>query len=286
MFTPERRGAAVTASVSVSDPGPGPLQLGGATIDSTAAFSVQADGCAGRILEPDQTCSVGVRFAPLAGGVALGTLRVPSDNGELIVPLAGTSPSVSALTVPAPRLAGPDGVGHSQRLTLAFVNPLTAPVGVASVRLTGGRFRIMADHCAGTELAPGTRCAVVLRFSGTKLGTAHGLLTLTGDGTPLVVPVTATAYPLPAVTDVSSAAGVAVMTSQPSLVKWHVRRIAASHWAKSGRTFTRPRAVVVRGRRQYVARLGLRLAPGIYRVTVTALNGHGVSAPKHLTVTG
>jgi hypothetical protein len=220
----------------------------------------------------------------VAGGAATGTLRVPSDNGELTVPLLGVSPSVSALAVRAPRLAGPDGVGHPQRLTVIFVNPLTAPVGVAAIRLNGRPFRILADHCAGTQLAPGTECTVVLRFSGAKLGTAHGLLTLTGEGTPLVVPVAATAYPLPAVTDVSPAAGVAVMTSQPSLVKWDVRRIAVSPWAKSGGTFTRPRAVIVRGRRGYVARLGLRLPPGIYRVTVTALNGHGVSAPKHLTL--
>ncbi len=280
VLAPAPRGSTVSAPVAVSDHGPGPLQLGRATVGDP--FAVESDGCDGRLLEPNQTCTVVLRFTPVAGGWAAGMLLLPSDNGRLSLPVIGVSPSASALRFSSLRVSGPDGLGHPQRLTLRVVNPLSAPVGVSAVRLSGHEFSLLADHCARIELAPGASCRVVVRYMGARLGTAHAVLTLTGEGTSLVVPLDATAYRLPAVTLVSS---TAVMASEPSLVRWRVRRMGG-FWSRSGEAFTAPRTVMVGGERRYVARLRLRLAPGTYRFTVTASNGHGTSPPKRLIMAG
>jgi hypothetical protein len=101
---------------------------------------------------------------------------------------------------------------------------------------------------------------------------------------------------------------VLVMTDQLSLIRWRVRREAAAsdprcasaaaasphgRWSASGGAFTAVRCVLVRRRRRYVARFSLpvtggrrRLAPGSYRLTVIAVNAHGMSRSQttHLTV--
>ena len=81
---PATRLLAVAVSyVTVSDPGTGPAQLGAVTLAGTSPnpVSVQSDGCSGQILEPDNPCTVALRFAPVSGGAVTATLLVPSDAG-------------------------------------------------------------------------------------------------------------------------------------------------------------------------------------------------------------
>ena len=239
-------GSSTVSTVSISDPGPGPLQLGTVAVDggSPSPVSVQFDSCANRILEPDQTCSTALQFTPVAGGPVTATLQLTSDNGPLTVTVAAVAPSASSLT--SPQLDTPaftptgaaDGVGHTQQLVLELTNPLSAPVDVPTSTLSGvdaRRFLIQSDQCASAEVAPGATCRLSVLFTPTRAGTAQATLTLSGDGTPLSVTLRATAFAPPAVTLLTSTDRspcfarasrnrVLALTNEPASLKWNVSR--------------------------------------------------------------
>jgi hypothetical protein len=82
------------SSVSVSDPGPGPLALGTASLagPSPDPILIGVDSCSNQILEPDQTCNLALGFSPTRGGAVTAALQLPSDNGPLMsVPLRATA---------------------------------------------------------------------------------------------------------------------------------------------------------------------------------------------------
>jgi hypothetical protein len=243
---PTRLGTSRVAAVSVSDPGPEPLQLGAVAIvgNSPDPIAVQRDGCSNQLLEPDRRCTLTVRFKPIAGGAAAATLSVPSENGTLSIAVTAVSPSVSSLT--SPQLASPtftpagsgNGVGDAQRLVLNLRNPLGAPVHVADATLSGSNARpfwVQPDDCAGVDLAPNGRCLVYVLFIPTEPGTATALLTLHGSGTPLSVILRATAFGPPRVSSLAavgprlcfaptSGNRVVVATDQRATVRWRVVR--------------------------------------------------------------
>ena len=241
-------GTATTSTVTISDPGPGPDQLGvvvllGPTPDP---ITVAQDSCSGVILEPNQTCEVTVRFAPLSGGPAAAIMQLPSDNGTVSVGATSTAPSVSNLT--APQLVDPvfkpvgsaDGVGYPQQLTLRLSNPLGAPVRVADASLSGAdphRFRIHSDDCAYTTLAPLGSCRLSIRFTSSRPGPSTATLQLRGDGTALLVALHATAFALPRVMALrtgrhascrrsASSDPIEVTTNQPASISWQLHRVA------------------------------------------------------------
>jgi hypothetical protein len=315
--------------VTVSDPGTGPVRLGAVTLAGASPdpVSVQSDGCSNQILEPDHPCPIALRFAPVSGGAVRATLLLPSDAGTLSVPVTAVSPSVSSLS--SPQLLHPpfrttdgaDGVGHRQRLVLTLSNPLSTPVGMTDAALSGANareFAIRPNDCARVQLAPGGRCLVYVLFEPTRAGTDSATLTLRGDGTPLQVPLRATAFALPVVTQLTAtesslcfapATGnrVLIGTDQPATIRWrlvaeplaaarHCRGSVAGS-SRSGRTSASGRvpARAERGRgaskRRFLAKVGLPvggrrgLRPGTYRVTATASDAHGAGRSRSVLLT-
>jgi Cellulase (glycosyl hydrolase family 5) len=308
---PVRLGSAATGTVNVEDPGPAPLRLGTAVIGGTpagsAAITLAHDTCSGQLLEPNETCALSVRFAPITGGPAAAVLELASDSGSVNVPVSAVAPSVSSLTSPQlPSAAfvptqGADGVGYSQRLRLSLSNSLSAAVGVTRARVSGTdsrRFEIQSDTCVHRVLAAGTGCRLSVLFTPVRAGTALGVLTLDGAGTPLVVGLRASAFPVARVTRLSavgagrrrawtSRAQILIATDEAATVRWSLargpRRLAGGRATTSGRPV---------GPAGYAARLSLRLpgrggspAPGAYIVTVTAVNRHGAGPPRSITLT-
>ncbi|MGH2868652.1 MAG: choice-of-anchor D domain-containing protein [Solirubrobacteraceae bacterium] len=296
-----RIGGSSSGTISVSDSGPSPLQLSPAVLASGAApgITVQQDACPG-ILEPSQTCTIQLHFAPLTGGAQAATLQVPTDSGTLNVPVSAVAPSVASLT--SPQLVKPtfaalraDGVGYTQGLVLDLANPLSAPVRITYANLWGAdprQFHLPASACTRATLAPAATCRLSVLFEPTRVGTAHAELTLHGDGLPLVVALKATAYARPAVMLLvttnrascrSSRSGkqVLVGSDEPATVTWRAvrsRRTAAASCSASspgggrgtasgrsattGRTATSARRSRVRGHRGYMARFRLLVAGG------------------------
>ena len=257
-------GSSAIGSVSVSDPGPGPVRLGVvAPVGSEGEPIVtQSDGCSNQLLEPDHPCTLVLRFRSIDGGEASVTLLVPSENGTLRIPLTAVAPSVSSLTSPQlhdtrfSSLGGGDGVGHRQRLLIELRNPLSAPVSVTNTALSGPgarQFRVHADNCYG-KLAANARCRLTVLFAAAKAGTATATLTIRGSGAPLHIALRATAFGAPSVTRIASSVGslcfsatsrtrVLVLTDQPSSVRWRLKRRSSEPGAACrGRRGAAPRA--------------------------------------------
>ena len=201
-----RVGATSSATITVSDPGLEPEALGAATLSGLQPnpITLTQDSCSNRLLEPDQTCTLTAVFAPTAGGEATATLSLPSDNGTVAVPVSAASPAVADLTSLAlldplfTPVSAADGTGHTQRLALTLVNPLTAPVAVRRAGLSGSHaFSLGADTCTTAPVASGASCQLTVLFRPVTAGTAHTRLTLSGDGAPLEVALHATAFALP-----------------------------------------------------------------------------------------
>ena len=287
-------------SVSVSDPGSAPLQLGAVALvgQGPGPVSIALDGCSGAILEPNRPCSVALRYAPVAGGAFATTLAVPSDAGPLNVLVTAVSPSVSSLT--SPQLLNPaftrtsraEGLGQPQQLLVTLTNPLNAPVNISGGSVVGaqsGEFSLEPNDCKGVQLAPRGRCLVYVRFTPTRPGIGHAVLQLRGDGTPLDVPLQAFGPPLLRALGSTgrgmcfapgSGRRVRVVTDQPAAVRWVVR-------SSGGRVWSKP--VTAGGEDVALITLPLtgprRLVPGTYRITVTPGNPHGAGMARSTSLT-
>jgi hypothetical protein len=314
-LAPARLRFSSNASLTISDPGQEPLQIGqialaGATPDP---LSLAADGCSGQILEPNETCKVSVRFAPVAGGAVAATLEIPSNDGTAGIPVTAVSPSVSSLSAIKPAfvpIAGGDGIGYRQRLVLTLANRLTTTVKIDKSIVTGAdprRFQIADNRCRRVDLAPGGSCTLSVVFTPGWVGTAESVLTLSGDGMPLPTALHARAFALSSVSSVAASRcldpgprdAIEILTTQRSSLTWRAALeqgaarcpapggVASARSSATGTTATssRPRP------RHYVAHIALPLAgrrglrPGSYLLTVTPTNRHGAGHPHTTVVT-
>lgn len=325
-----RIGSSSSAAITVSDLGSGPLQLGspGIAAGGSPQITVEQSNCPA-VLEPNNTCLIRAHFAPVTWGEQAATLELPSDSGPLSVPISAAAPSVASLI--SPQLSRPtftpvhaDGVGYTQRLVLNLTNPLSTPVQISRTGLDGAQWRqfhVAANACTKAALAPGASCELPVLFQPTRIGTAHAVLTLHGDGQPLPISLRAVAHARPAVTlldpatatcfSAASANQVLVGTSQAATVTWRAMRYRgtkpagcagppggrAHRWAPgrsgtTGHAATSAHRLLVGRQRSYLARFRLpvrggssALRPGVYELTVTATNGHGSSHARTLTLT-
>jgi hypothetical protein len=319
--SPVKLGSTGHASVTVSDPGNGPLMLAPRTITG-AGLSIAHDTCP-VVLEPDETCTLSIAFFPTGGGGAPGLLLIPSDSGTASVPVSAVATSVSSLIsrqLPVPRFSyarAGNGVGIPQKLVLRLTNPLPAPVRTGIARLSGpdaARFALVHNTCRGLELASQKSCQIAVSFTPTHLGAAGAMLTLTGDGASLTVPLEAMANRPPAIRvlapdparrscGLTSAESFLVLTSQPSLLMWRATRAtrgptsaclpvastqlrADRRTSDGGRTATSTKLGGRRGRPGYLATIRLRagLRPGVYRLRIMPANAHGLGAARVIWV--
>jgi Cellulase (glycosyl hydrolase family 5) len=193
-----RLGSSGTSALSVSDPGPYPLELGAVVLPgpNVSSIAVQRDACSNQILEPGQTCTVALGYRPQTGGNVRTQIQVPSDDGTLDVPIQAVAPSVSSLASGQlirrsfTATGAVNRFGRIRRFILRLRNPLSAPVHIATSSLRGrdrGEFAIRSNRCAHTQVAPGAGCRLSVFFTPRWRGMARAALVLRGDGTPLVI---------------------------------------------------------------------------------------------------
>jgi hypothetical protein len=298
---PVRLGSASQTTVTVSDPGSEPVALGSAELPAPTLgpLGLEQDDCSGLILEPDERCTMTVRFTPATAGSLSAALQLPSDHGAIAVPVSATSPSVASLTVSPPirPRSEPDEVGHAQRLTLTVSDGLAGPVHVASARVSGRRFSIAVDSCAGTSLSPEASCALTVLWRPLSSGTGRGTLTLRGDGSPLVVALRPTAVALPVVTALRLSrggdclarhGGVGEATvDEPAALSWTLRRAPHALDPRCGRALTAASRLSRAAGHETRSAFRLRGArrPGTYRLTAAARNTHGRGPSRTLWLT-
>ncbi len=136
------------------------------------------------VVDPGDTCTVGVAFAPDRQGASSGQLLI-DDGTAHVVSLDGTGEPGGLLEVSDRAVAfGAVRVGgRSTARIVRLLNPGTEAISITAVELGGrqpGDFVLLSD-CAGTEVAPGATCA--LRVAMTPHGTGARSATLTVSST-------------------------------------------------------------------------------------------------------
>lgn len=159
-------------TVTVANIGGAPLTVSGVSIAGPDAdqFTKTGDTCSGGTVAPGASCAVGVRFAPVATGPAVGALVIAGD-----APAGSTSIALTGTGAPAPAPpAGPQGAAGPQGDPGTSGGP--GPQGPAG-----------SQGPAGPQGAPGrdgrvtcrtrggrTRCTV--RYTAAKVTTVRGRL--------------------------------------------------------------------------------------------------------------
>jgi hypothetical protein len=192
----------------------GPFARSGGSCPITANFSLTTAG---------STCTVGIVFRPNALNPVSGSLGVTAASAFGVVgsPLPLTGNGLQPAVTPSPLDVGTVAVGTSavQTLTLdnstnANSNSLAFPI--SSIGVSGAGYSRPAGSAggtcvAGTSLAAGATCTIIIRFTATSINLATGSLTITGgsgatvSGSP--VSLTANGPPPAAATRVLSAGG-------------------------------------------------------------------------------
>ncbi len=181
-FGNQRVGTTSTSrTVTVSNPGTGPLSLRSITVGGN--FARSGGTCtSSTALPPGGSCTVTVTFTPAATGTRNGTLTFGDD--------AATSPQQVALrgtgVAPAVSLSsssysfGSTKVGStSTTRSESVTNTGTAPLSFASFTMAGDFLLRTSGTChVGTVVAPGATCTLVMVFTPHAKGLRTGSLTI------------------------------------------------------------------------------------------------------------
>jgi hypothetical protein len=157
-------------------------------VDS-GAFVIESDGCNGKSLPSNGTCTIAVHFAPTKSGAASATLSVSATpGGSVDVALSGTgggSAGSIAFTASTQNF-GTVGTGSmSAATTLTLSNGGSSPTGALTVTLGGAdasQFAKSNDGCSGKPLAASGKCTVDVLFAPTKTGALTGTLGASDPG--------------------------------------------------------------------------------------------------------
>lgn len=141
-------------------------------------FTITSDTCAGHALPVLSSCTVVVRFQPLAAsGMRTGALEVTAGSGVMLTStLRGRYDTPPAVTVAPTALSfGTVHVGTtSGSLMLTLHNPGTVPTpSIGTTTLTGAdaaEFTITSDTCNGLVLAAMSDCVLTVTYSPNGVG--------------------------------------------------------------------------------------------------------------------
>lgn len=151
-----------------------------------SSFAITSENCTGRIIDPGQSCTVQVRFAPAAAGAKQATLGFfGNSEGPMQVPVTGTAVAPQVSLSPSERDFGAVAVGAPANLqSFQLRNESASAYDVQSVGLGGadlGEFAIAADACTEAVLQPDESCVVAVRFAPTTTGAKQATLRVRGS---------------------------------------------------------------------------------------------------------
>ena len=173
-----------TLPVTLTSSGTAPLTITAATVsgaeftDSGATFPVT--------LNPNQSVTLQVHFAPNTAGAVTGQLTITSNaatGSTTQVQLSGTGTAAATAQLQVSATSLPFGsvpVNSTATLTLTLISSGTAPVTVSSVALTGTGFSDSGVSFPVT-LNPNQSVTLNVQFDPTVAGAATGQLTITSN---------------------------------------------------------------------------------------------------------
>jgi hypothetical protein len=176
---------AVTAPqmVNLTNHGDGPLTIGG--IVATGDFKAQPH-CP-PVLLPGISCSIGVTFAPVAGGTRNGSLIVSDDAGS--VPGAQQSVRLSGFayqavaSLSATSLSPSTNLGGSASTSVTLTNSGDGALTVRGIGISGAASGDYSQSSTCVRIIqPGGSCSITVNFTPHAYGVRAATLTLYDDG--------------------------------------------------------------------------------------------------------
>jgi len=177
--------------VTLSNVGGAPLGIRHVIVDGDFA---RTDTCES-FLDPGQSCSFFIQFAPTVPGARAGSLQIDTSaqNGFLAVDLLGVGvvpPEIIELTSePSALYFGQVPVGGlSEPLSVMIINTGTVTTTIASVALTGanpGDFLLDLDMCTGAVLEVDQHCELAAVFAPTVDGERHAEIAIQTTSGPI-----------------------------------------------------------------------------------------------------
>jgi hypothetical protein len=201
-------GAPATQQFTLDNIGTVPAALRNVTVTGSSAFSVSPVP-AGTVLQPGDTLTVTVAFAPQAGGPFSGTLVIDSDTSNIpsTVDLTGTGQSSTGSISLGPwdNNVGGVQVGQAEAGSVNnFTEPTVVNTGAAPLTITG--IRVATGHGQGeyqvdptlrspVVVQPGASFSFIFSFQPSALGLRPGAFEVLSDDpqTPVLrIPVVGT----------------------------------------------------------------------------------------------
>jgi len=174
-------------TVSITNTGNVPIAISSVTASGDFSVSPLSCGSSPTVLSPEQSCSVGVSFAPTAAGNRTGTLTIVDNvpGSPQTVSLAGNGEAgVLTVNVTPTSLDFPDTAVNSSSNAQSISITNTGNTGVAlSGVTTTGDFAVTNSCGLPTILQPEQYCVVYVSFVPTTTGVRNGTLTFTDNAT-------------------------------------------------------------------------------------------------------
>ncbi|MCX4987412.1 MULTISPECIES: choice-of-anchor D domain-containing protein [unclassified Streptomyces] len=154
-----------------------------ASTSPDAPFGVDGLPADGALVQPQQSVTVQVRYAPTAAGEHSGTLSVTGTNGTAAVRLTGGAVVGEArLTVtPTSTGFGSVAVGKSVTKTFDISNTGNIPLTVTKAAPPAAPFQVTNPLSEGQVIGPEDVIHQAVTFSPTAVGAASGTYQLTSD---------------------------------------------------------------------------------------------------------
>lgn len=179
--------ASAPQSVTLTNTGSAPLSVSQIAISPAQTplgpqteFAT-TDDCIGSVIAVSQSCTVQVRFAPVAPGSRSATMTVYGNvpGGQVTVSLSGIATAAGDVVLTPVVMSFPsttvNASSAAQNITVSNTGSASVSLGTPTV---SGDFRIKVNTCSAT-LAAKTGCTVAIVFVPTASGTRSGSLTLT-----------------------------------------------------------------------------------------------------------
>ena len=175
-------GSATPQRVTVTNTGNGALTIRAIAIGGAAAGDYSQVNTCLRAIQPGDSCSITVNFAPRGYGLRSATLTLFDDGagGSQSVALRGTGTAARPVLSSGFLTFGGNRVGNpSAPQSAVLFNAGNGPLSITSVSLTGADF-VMVSNC-GRTLAAGASCTITVRFLPQAIGARSGVVTITDN---------------------------------------------------------------------------------------------------------
>ncbi|MEU6576678.1 choice-of-anchor D domain-containing protein [Streptomyces sp. NPDC046805] len=175
-------GTSKTLGVSFTNTGTAPETIT-SSAPPGAPFSASGLPANGSVVQPQQSVTVQVKYAPTAAGDHTGTLSVTGQHGTATVRLTGTAVTGQArLTItPTSTDFGQVAVGQSVTKTFDISNTGNIPLTVTKAKAPAAPFHVTNPISEGQVIGPEDVVHQSVTFSPTSVGAASGLYELTSD---------------------------------------------------------------------------------------------------------